>query len=95
MLYKAKSKISGNGLFTDEKILKDEYIGTFKTVEAKYITKFSIVLKGEWRRAICILRFANHSKNPNVRVTPGLKMYAIKDIKPGTEICWHYGGDWE
>lgn len=95
MLYKAKSKIEGMGLFTDSKIEKDEYIGTFKTTNAKYITKFSIHDGKRWRRAICILKYANHSINPNAYVDDNLNMYALKTINPKEEITWSYGEDWQ
>lgn len=94
MLYKGKSKIEGNGLFSREDIKKGDYIGTFEVVEAKYVTKFSIWYKNKWHRAICVLKYANHSKKPNVEVSESLYMYALKDIKAGTEIVWDYGEGW-
>ena len=88
MLYKGKSKIEGWGLFTDEKILKGEYIGTFKLAKAKYVTKFSIAKDGKWYRAICILKHSNHSTRPNAEVDEDLNMWALKTIKPAGDRDW-------
>ena len=94
MLYKKKSRISGNGLFTDSNLYKGTLIGTFKTVPAIYSTKFSILSKSGWRRAVCILKYSNHSSKPNAWVDDDLNMWALKRIKPGEEITWDYGTGW-
>lgn len=89
-LYKKKSSIEGNGLFTASEIKKDEYIGTFTVVPAIYETKFTIYHEGLKLRATCILKYSNHSENPNAWVDDDLNMWALKDIKAKEEITWEY-----
>lgn len=52
---------------------------------------------GTWWKCIrptTITKFANHSYKPNAEFRRD-KLVAIKNIKPNTEIAWHYGPDWE
>ena len=92
MLYKGKSNIEGNGLFSDTEIQKGDFIGTFQVTESVYETKFSIWLDGVRYRALGILKYSNSSSRPNAYVEfPN--MYAKKRIRAGTEIVWNYGSD--
>ena len=40
------------------------------------------------------LRWLNHSSSPNVEFD-GPELFALVDIEPGTELCFHYGEEWE
>lgn len=54
-------------------------------------------LWGRWWKGIRvtnILKYANHSNSPNA-VADGVYLYALRTIRPGEEITWHYGPDWE
>ena len=94
MLYKAKSKIEGLGLFSDTPISKGEIIGEFSIVSATYQTKFSIWIDEKMFRATGILKYSNHSSNPNVKVDFP-EMITLRNIKAGEELLWDYGKDFE
>lgn len=94
MLYKAKSSIEGLGLFTDVPISKGEIIGEFSIVPATYQTKFSIWIDDEMFRAKGILKYSNHSPNPNVKVDFP-EMITLRNIKAGEELVWDYGEEFE
>ena len=51
---------------------------------------------GDWQgmEVTNILKYANHSKMPNVEVL-GREMYAIKKINSGEEITFDYGEEWD
>lgn len=93
-LIKKKSKIEGNGLFTTVPIYKGELVGEFSIVPATYNTKFSIWVDDEHYRATNILKYSNHSEDPNCEVDFP-EMTALRDIEAGEEITWHYGDDFE
>lgn len=40
------------------------------------------------------LRYMNHSKRPTANVD-GIEVFAAKTIRPGTEVTFHYGDEWE
>ena len=40
------------------------------------------------------LRWLNHSSSPNVEFD-GPVLFALVDIEPDTELCFHYGEEWE
>ncbi|KAA3614440.1 MAG: SET domain-containing protein [Planctomycetota bacterium] len=40
------------------------------------------------------LRFANHSQRPNTELD-GFDLFALRRIRKGEEITFHYGDDWE
>jgi len=90
MLYKDKSKIHGNGLFSDVDFKKGDLIGTFEITDSIYNTKFSIEVDCVRYRAIGTVKYANHSSTPNA-IVEFPNMYAKKRIKAGTEITWSYG----
>ena len=90
-----RSPIHGRGLFATSEIPVKKRVGTFKgsptTKEGRYVFWLSntkaMVVEND-------LKFANHSLNPNTEVR-GKSLYAIKPIRVGEEITWHYGEDWE
>jgi SET domain-containing protein len=96
MLYKAESEIHGYGLFSDTPIFSGDVVGKFRILPAVYNTKFSIWFGDDHYRAVNILKFANHSPNPNAEVDgETLELIAISDIPAHTEILWHYGDEFE
>lgn len=94
-LYTEKSKIEGKGLFSDENISKGEWIGQFEVRKATYKTRFTIWVGDVPHRAVNVLKWANHSSDPNAWVDEDLNMWALRCIKSGEEITWHYGDDWD
>jgi SET domain-containing protein len=94
MLYKDKSDIEGNGLFSTVDIKKGEYIGSFGLEDAVYTTKFSIWVDDKQYKATGMVKYANHSSTPNAEVKFP-EMYALKNIKAGEEILWDYGDEFE
>ena len=91
MLYKANSKIAGQGLFSDTPIKKGEHLGRFEIALAVYMTKFTIWVEDTPYRALGVLKYANHSRQPNVYVDGDLDMYALSNIPADTELLWDYG----
>ena len=96
MLYKAESDVHGYGLFSDTPIYKGELVGKFSILPAVYNTKFSIWFDDDHFRATNILKYSNHSSNPNAEVNGDtLELIAISDIPAHSEIFWHYGSEFE
>ena len=92
MLYKKKSKIHGYGLFSDKPFKKGDLIGEFKIKPAIYHTKFSIYVDDQHFKAVNILKYSNHSKNPNCEIDFP-RLIAKKDIKINEELVWDYGNE--
>ncbi|SMF62754.1 SET domain-containing protein [Pseudobacteriovorax antillogorgiicola] len=93
-----KSHIHGTGLFSREAIKKGELIGQFegRATKENDIHVLWYEEKGNWRALSVtnVLKYANHSKKPNVEVL-GREMYAIRKIKKGEEITFDYGDEWQ
>ena len=90
MLYKGKSRIHGNGLFTMHPIQKGEVIGEFDLAPAIYETMFTIWIDDDPFRALGVLKYSNHSSKPNTEIDFP-EMIALRDIKSGEELTWDYG----
>lgn len=94
----ADSNIHGKGLFARCDISKGDYMGTYKGPVCDDLeTGGPHVLwvendEGTWvgRDGRNILRYMNHHHNPCAEFE-GFDLYAIKNIKEGTEITIHYG----
>ena len=94
-----KSSIHGKGLFSKQSIAVGEHVGRF---EGRQVAEDGIHVlwhqedNGEWvgLEVDNILKYANHSNEPNVEVV-GRDMYALEDIEKGAEITFHYGEEWE
>lgn len=100
-----RSKINGLGLFSEQKISKDEY--------CEYI--LPIIEEDEWDNLIedkerffffesiydlreCKLKYLNHSENPNIdydEVGDKVRIIALEDIRHGEELTIDYGWDGE
>lgn len=107
-LYIAQSNISGNGVFTWERIFTWALIESCRVIilsilEQKYIDKTKLYdyyfLWGDDSIALALWNGSiyNHSYQPNAEYkrsaeTDTLDFYAIKDIQPWQEITVNYNG---
>ena len=93
-----KSLIHGTGLFSKAAIEEGELIGLFEGTVADENDIHVLWYEEDdtWKAMNVdnVLKFANHSKTPNVEVV-GLEMYALRPIPPGEEIVFDYGDEWE
>lgn len=94
-----KSPIHGKGVFATDTISKDTLIGTYEGTETYEDGTYVLWCYDEEDALFGIdgkndLRFANHSKEPN-SIFLGDELIALRKIKPGEEITFHYGEDWE
>ena len=93
------SSINGTGLFAVKPIRRGERIGEYMGPPATRNGKYVMWKKlddGKWeaRSGRNILRYANHSKDPNAEAI-GFEFYALKDIAPGNEITFDYTGGYD
>lgn len=93
----------GVGVFAVEDIVKDEHIGGF--YGQRYINKKLEELSGDariyalqysefdWRDGEegGVARYINHSCDPNCGISGLFDVVAMRDIKAGEELTWHYG----
>ena len=98
IVYRAPSKIHGNGLFAKVGIGKGEYIGTYQGPTAKrdgtyVLWVFEEGLEPVGRSGRNLLRYLNHQDAGNAEFD-GFDLYATADIEPHEEITFDYGG-WE
>ncbi len=98
-LYVAASAIHGQGVFAREFICAGAYVGTYHgrpTDEDGVYVLWVEDESGRWqgRDGENLLRFLNHSVTPNAEFE-GHDLYALEDIQPGEEICFHYGREFE
>jgi SET domain-containing protein len=93
-----ESPIHGTGLFSRDIIEAGELVGVFEgtAVEDNDIHVLWYEVDDVWKglNVENVLKFANHSKTPNVEVL-GREMYALQPIPPGEEIVFDYGEEWE
>lgn len=94
-----QSRIHGKGVYAIEPIEKGAKIGTyqgFRTDEDDtYVlwitdldgTEYGVNGTGD-------LKFLNHAPHPNAEFD-GEELYALESIKPGDEITFHYGEQFE
>ncbi len=91
------SVIHGKGLFAKTTIKNGELIGEFKGIPTQKDNTHVLWYEDDkgWQglSVTNVLKYANHSNSPNVEVV-GKEMYAIRKIKTGEEITFHYGEDW-
>ena len=87
------SPIHGKGLFARGEIEEGTILGTIKGI--KTVNDGSYVL---WLdeftgvRMLCKYKYINHSEDPNVILYDTLEVCALRDIYPGEEITFDYGG---
>ena len=85
-----KSKIHGRGLFSTEKIKKNQIIGKYKVVKIKRPNAYTIWDGKKMFEVVCNLKYINHSEKPNVVFYDDLTVVALRDIKPGEELTHKY-----
>ena len=93
------SEIHGKGVYAIEPIEKGDKIGTYhgeRTEEDDTYVLWITDLDGtEYGvNGISNLKFLNHSEGSNAEFD-GDELYAMKDIKLGDEITFHYGEQFE
>lgn len=94
-----ESVIHGRGLFATRDFVSGELVGTYEGPRATengiyvlWVEDFDGSFYGVHGENE--LRYLNHSSNPNADFDDEL-LYAVRDIKAGDEICFHYGEDWK
>ena len=93
-----KSKIHGQGVFSLKSYLSGHFIAEFigKTVY-KDSTHVLWIHKADQKpygiKGTAPLKFLNHSRNPNCEFRAE-RLYAIRPINIGDELCFHYGEEW-
>ena len=94
MSYKVKkSKIHGKGLFATEDFEPGEKIGNFEIEYVHDENEYTYYINYLKVNVTNDLKYANHSDDPNT-VMVEFDMYAVRPIKKGEELCWHYGTEW-
>lgn len=93
------SSIHGMGVFATDKIRRGERIGRYVGYRTNRDGRYVLWVtgkKGEWQgyRGYGRLRFLNHRSDPNSEFR-GVDLYATRTIRPGEEITFHYGEEWE
>jgi len=100
LVYADRSEIHGRGLFARKTIRKGHHIGTYEGPETKRDGMHVLWVYDEndenpiGRNGKNVLRFCNHSSQPNAEFD-GFELYALKTIKAGEEITFHYGDEWD
>ena len=93
------SPIHGNGAFATRSIRAGERIGEYTGSPSNEDGTYVLWVEGDDGAYRGIdgdneLRWLNHSSSPNVEFD-GPELFALVDIEPGTELCFHYGEEWE
>jgi uncharacterized protein len=93
------SSIHGMGVFATDTIRRGARIGRYVGYRTQRDGRYVLWVtgdKGEWRgyRGYGRLRFLNHHSKPNSEFR-GVDLYATRTIRPGEEITFHYGEEWE
>ena len=94
------SPIHGMGVFASRPIKPGERIGRYVSRKTERDGVYVLWVEDENEDRIQgyegygRLRFLNHANQPNSEFD-GLDLYALSRIKPGDEITFHYGEDWE
>ncbi len=93
------SPIHGNGAFATRPISAGERIGEYTGSPSDEDGTYVLWVEdddGEYRGidGDNELRWLNHSSSPNVEFD-GPELFALVDIEPDTELCFHYGEEWK
>ncbi|MDX2052305.1 MAG: SET domain-containing protein [Polyangiaceae bacterium] len=94
-----RSLIHGRGVFARTTIRKGARIGTYEGEVTLRDGTHVLWVPMENGKYLGVhgkneLRYMNHSSRPTAEVD-GIEVYARKTIKPGTEVTFHYGDEWE
>jgi len=109
-MFRVGRSLTGLGLFAIAPIAKRKRIAEYKgrllsTAKAEKIeqrgNRYLYEINSRWTidgtPRSNIARYANHSCNPNADTTivkRRIFIYALRNIKPGEEIVYHYGMDY-
>ena len=93
------SPIHGNGAFATRSIRAGERIGEYTGSPSDEDGTYVLWVEGDDGEYRGIegdneLRWLNHSSSPNVEFD-GPELFALVDIEPDTELCFHYGEEWK
>ena len=93
------SAIHGKGAFATRVFRVGDPVGTYAgqpTNDDGMHVLWIEAYDGEWHGidGTGVLRWLNHSRNPNVEFA-GPDLLAIEPIKPGDELTFHYGEEWD
>lgn len=96
-LFVDRSAIHGRGLFAREPLKRGEYLGTYDGPKTRRNGMHVLWVEdtpGKWigRDGRNMLRYLNHSRNPNVEFD-GFDLFALKSIARGEELVFDYGED--
>jgi len=94
-----ESLIHGRGVFAKTTIRKGARIGTYDGEVTLRDGTHVLWVPMENGKYLGVhgrneLRFMNHSSQPTANVD-GIEVFAAKTIRPGTEVTFHYGDEWE
>lgn len=94
-----RSPIHGMGVFATATIRKGERIGRYISYRTQRDGRYVLWLNDKqncWRgyRGYGRLRFLNHHSFPNSEFR-GLDLFALRTIRTGEEVTFHYGEEWE
>ena len=93
------SPIHGTGCFARRQIRKGTFIGSYEGPATMTDDRYVLWVDdgdGVWRGidGRNELRYLNHSSKPNAAFD-GPELFALRTIRPGEEITFHYGEEWE
>jgi hypothetical protein len=96
VVYVASSGIHGMGLFARKTINKGEILGEIKRVIAQDHDGPHVLWVDEITpiQVEGILKYINHSSNPNVAYYDDLTVVALRKINKGDELTHNYGESW-
>jgi SET domain-containing protein len=98
------SRIHGSGLFTLEPIRRGEYVISYEGHITRGFKSIYILHleeeNGSWTKIMGTgeAKHINHSGKPNLELdeySDSLEFHALRNIKAGEELTWHYGDEFE
>ncbi len=92
------SPIHGNGVFAKKRFRRNAFVGVYEGELTTENDTYVLWVEYDDGEVIGIdgrneLRCLNHSSTPNAEFR-GDRLFALREIRPGTEITFHYGEDW-
>jgi SET domain-containing protein len=93
-----KSTIHGKGVFSLKQFSPNDFIAEFTgEIVFKDSTHVLWIHKKDQKpygiQGTAPLKYLNHSRGPNCEFRAEC-LYAIREIKIGDELCFHYGEEW-
>lgn len=93
-----QSSIHGRGLFAGVRFQKGTHMGSYKGPRTRRDGPHVLWLNddegGVGIDGKNVLRYVNHSRRPNA-VFRGEDLFALRGIRPGEEITFDYGDEWD